>query len=184
MLIHAGAGGVGTLAIQIAKILELHVTTTTSTKNVDLVRGLGADEVIDYTKEQLGDKPRDFDGVFDTLGDTELASIAATKRGGVVIGIGGLPAGEFAATWLPALVRPALWLMTAKRRRAAAKAGVRFAYLFMRADGAQLAEIARWVDAKRLAPVIHATFPFGQVKDAFAELEKGRARGKIVVTIG
>lgn len=184
VLIHAGAGGVGSLAIQIAKILGLVVVTTTSTKNVDFVRELGADEVIDYTKEALDAKPRDLDGVFDSLGPaSELASIRATKRGGVVVGVGGLPDGPFAKEWLPAFVRPALWLMTAKRRSAAANAGVRFVYLFMRPDGAQLAEIASWIDAGRMKPVIHATFPFAQVKDALAELERGRARGKIVVTV-
>jgi NADPH:quinone reductase-like Zn-dependent oxidoreductase len=184
VLIHAGAGGVGSLAIQIAKILGLHVTTTTSTKNVELVTSLGADEVIDYTKEALDAKPHDFDGVFDSLGaESELASIRATKRGGIVIGVGGLPDGPFAKEWLPMPVRPALWFMTGKRRRAATNAGVRFAYLFMRPDGGELAEIARWIDEGKLKPVIHATFPLAQVKDAFAELERGRARGKIVVTV-
>ena len=184
VLIHAGAGGVGSLAIQIAKILELHVLTTTSTKNVDFVRELGADEVIDYTKEQLDAKPRDLDGVFDSLGPaSELASIRATRRGGIVVGVGGLPDGAFAKEWLPAFVRPALWMMTMKRRSAAEKAGVRFAYLFMRPDGAQLAEIAGWIDGGRMKQVIHASFPLAQVKEALAELERGRARGKIVVTI-
>lgn len=184
VLIHAGAGGVGSLAIQIAKKLGLHVTTTTSTKNIDFVRSLGADEVIDYTAEKLDDKPRDFDAVFDSLGgDSELASIRATKQGGVVVGVGGLPDGAFAAKWLPAYVRPALWLITGKRRRAAAKAGVTFTYLFMRPDGAQLAELAGWIDAGELRPVIHKTYPFAEVSAAFAELERGRARGKIVVTL-
>ena len=183
VLIHAGAGGVGSLAIQIAKQLGLHVTTTTSTKNIDFVRALGADEVIDYTQEKLDDKPRDFDAVFDSLGaDSELASIRAVKRGGVVVGIGGLPDGPFAKQWLPAFVRPALWLITGKRRRAAAKAGVRFTYLFMRPDGAELAELAGWIDAGKLRPVIHKTYPLADVREAFAELERGRARGKIVVT--
>ncbi len=184
VLITAGAGGVGSLAIQIAKILGLHVLTTTSTKNVELVTELGADEVIDYTKEELDAKPRDLDGVFDALGpESELASIRATKRGGTVIGVGGLPDAAFAKEWLPAFVRPALWFMTRKRRNAAATGGVRFAYLFMRPDGAQLAEIAGWIDGGRMKPVIHASFPLAQIKEAFAELERGRARGKIVVTI-
>ena len=184
VLIHAGAGGVGSLAIQIAKILGLHVTTTTSTKNIELVRLLGADEVIDYTVEAVDAKPHDFDVVFDTLGAaSELASIRATKRGGVVVGIGGLPDAAFAKEWLPGFTRPALWLMTGKRRRAAAKAGVRFVYLFMRPDGEQLAELAGWIDAGKLKPLIHKTYPFAEVAEAFAELERGRARGKIVVSI-
>ena len=184
VLIHAGAGGVGSLAIQIAKIMGLHVTTTTSTKNIELVRSLGADDVIDYTVESVDAKPREFDAVFDTLGAaSELASIRATKRGGVVVGIGGLPDAAFAKDWLPGVTRPFLWLMTGKRRRAAAKAGVRFVYLFMRPDGAQLAELAGWIDTAKLAPLIHKTYAFADVTEAFAELERGHARGKIVVRI-
>jgi alcohol dehydrogenase len=184
VLVHAGAGGVGSLAIQIGKVLGLHVATTTSTRNVELVRGLGADEVIDYTKG--APLPAELDAVFDTLGGgSELASIAATRRGGTVVGIAGLPDGAFAREWLPGWIRPGLWLLTGKRRRGAARAGVRFAYLFMRPDGGQLEELAGWIDAGKLRPVLHGTFPFTPdgVRDAFRELEGGRARGKIVVTI-
>ena len=186
VLVHAGAGGVGSLAIQIGKLLGLRVATTTSTRNVELVRGLGADEVIDYTTGAPLPEGADagFDAVFDTLGGaSELASIAATRRGGVVVGVGGLPDGAFARERLPAWVRPALWLMTGKRRRAAARAGVRFVYLFMRPDGAQLAELAGWIDEGKLRPLIHKTYPLAEVREAFLELERGRARGKIVVTI-
>jgi NADPH:quinone reductase-like Zn-dependent oxidoreductase len=182
VLIHAGAGGVGSLAIQIAKILGLHVATTTSSKNAEFVRSLGADTVIDYTKHEP--LPADLDAVFDTLGaESELASLAAVKRGGVVVGIGGMPDGAFAKQWLPAFARPAIWLMTGKRRRAAAKAGAKFVYLFMRPDGGELAELASWIDAGTLKPILHRTYPFAEAREAFAELERGRARGKIVVTI-
>jgi len=182
VLIHAGAGGVGSLAIQIAKILELRVVTTTSTKNIDFARELGADEIVDYTKSEP--LPTELDAVFDTLGPaSELASIAAVKRGGVVVGVGGLPDGPFAREWLPGWARPAIWLMTSKRRRAAARAGVRFVYLFMRPDGTELAELASWIDAGRLRPIVHRSYPLAEFREAFAELERGRARGKIVVTI-
>jgi alcohol dehydrogenase len=182
VLVHAGAGGVGSLAVQIGKILGLHVAATTSGKNAEFVRGLGADEIVDYTKQEP--LPKEQDAVFDTLGGaSELASIAAVRRGGVVVGIGGLPDAEFAKHRLPAWVRPALWLMTGKRRRAAAKAGVRFAYLFMRPDGAQLEEMAGWIDAGKLRPVVHQVFEFGEYADAFRELEGGRARGKIIVRV-
>jgi NADPH:quinone reductase-like Zn-dependent oxidoreductase len=185
VLIHAGAGGVGTLAIQIAKILGLHVTTTTSTKNVELVRDLGADEVVDYKTEKLADRVKQpLDAVFDTLGGaSELEALGLVKRGGVVVGIGGLPDGAFAKAHLPAFARPAIWMMTGTRRRAAARAGARFAYLFMRPDAAQLAELAAWVDAGRLRPVLHRTYALAEAAEAFAELERGHARGKIVVTV-
>jgi len=183
VLIHAGAGGVGSLAIQIAKILGLVVITTTSTKNGDFVKSLGADEVIDYTKERVPERVRELDAVFDTLGTTEIESLGVVKRGGIVVGVGGLPDEAFAREWLPWFTRPAIWAMTMKRRRAAEQAGARFAYLFMRPDGAELAEIAAWIDEGKLKPIVHATYPLAEFREAFAELERGRARGKIVVTI-
>jgi NADPH:quinone reductase-like Zn-dependent oxidoreductase len=182
VLIQAGAGGVGSLAIQIAKILELHVTTTTSTKNVDFVRALGADAVVDYTKHEP--LPTDLDAVFDSLGPaSELASLAAVKPGGVVVGIGGMPDAAFARAQLPGFARPVVWFATRKRRRAAAKAQARFVYLFMRPDGAELGELAGWIEAGRIVPVLHRSYPFAEVVEAFAELERGRARGKIVVAM-
>jgi len=183
VLIHAGAGGVGTLALQIAKVLGLHVITTTSTKNIEFVKSLGADEVIDYTNERVTDRVKDLDAVFDTLGTTEIESLGLVKRGGVVVGIGGLPDEAFAREWLPAWTRPAIWLMTARRRRAAERAGARFIYLFMRPDGAELAELATWIDDGKLKPIVHKTYPLAEFREAFAELERGRARGKIVLTI-
>jgi alcohol dehydrogenase len=182
VLIHAGAGGVGSLAIQIAKILELHVTTTTSTRNAEFVRQLGADAVVDYTRHEP--LPSGLDAVFDTLGgDSELASLAAVSPGGVVVGVGGLPDAAFARSHLPAFARPVIWLATARRRRAATRARARFVYLFMRPDGSQLAQLAAWIDDGRLRPVLHRTYPLAEIHAAFAELERGRARGKIVVTL-
>jgi len=181
VLIHAGAGGVGAHAIQIAKILGLHVTTTTSGRNADFCRELGADAIVDYTKTEP--LPTELDAVFDTLGTTEQASIAACKRGGIVVGIGGMPDAEFARERLPWFARPAVAIATLGRTRAAAKAGVRYRYLFMRPDGKELAELAAWIDAGTLKPLIHRSYPFAEFREAFAELERGRARGKIVVTI-
>jgi NADPH:quinone reductase-like Zn-dependent oxidoreductase len=181
VLIHAGAGGVGSLAIQIAKQLGLWVATTTSTKNIELVTSLGADLVVDYTKQEP--LPRDLDCVFDTLGTTEQQSIAACKRGGIVVGIGGMPDAAFARERLPWFARPAVALATLPRTLAASRAGVRYRYLFMRPDGKELAELAAWIDAGALKPLIHKTYPLAEAREAFAELERGRARGKIVVTL-
>jgi alcohol dehydrogenase len=179
VLVQAGAGGVGSLAIQIAKILGLEVTTTTSTKNIDFVKSLGADHVIDYTKDPIAGS---FDAVFETLGDkSEIASLAVTKPGGTVVGIGGMPDSDFARERLPAFARPVIWLATMGRRRAAARAGAHFHYLFMRPDGAQLAELAAWIDDGKLRPILHRTYKLADFAEAFAELERGRARGKIVV---
>ena len=158
VLIHAGAGGVGTLAIQIAKILGLVVVTTTSAKNRELVESLGADEVIDYQKQDVAAKARDLDAVFDTLGDaSELRSLAMVKRGGVVVGVSGMPEPDF--PMLPWFARPVVWLRTRARRAAVARTGARFAYLFMRPDAAELAELAAWADAGKLRAVIHRAYP-------------------------
>jgi alcohol dehydrogenase len=184
VLIHAGAGGVGSHAIQIAKQLGLWVATTTSTKNVELAKSLGADQVIDYKKQKLGDAVHDLDAVFDTLGEaSEIASFGVVKRGGTVVGIGGMPDATFARERLPWFARPVVWLATRGRRAAAARAGAKFVYLFMRPDGAELAELARWIEAGTLVPQIHRTYPLAEAREAFAELERGRARGKIVVVV-
>lgn len=184
VLVHAGAGGVGTLAIQIARRLGAWVATTTSGKNTELVTSLGADLAIDYTRERLADRVGDLDMVFDTLGgDSELASLALCKRGGVVVGVSGMPDAAFARTHLPAVLRPILWLATGKRRRTAGRLGVTYRHLFMRPDGAQLAELAAWVDDGSLRPILHRSYPLAGAAEAFAELERGRARGKIVVTV-
>jgi alcohol dehydrogenase len=188
VLIHAGAGGVGTYAIQIAKILGLRVTTTAGARNAELVRALGADEVIDHAGADAGARLAEvsrrvpFDGVLDTLGGaSEPRSLALVRPGGIVVAIGGMPDAGLAG--LPAWVRPALWLITGARRRAIRRTGARFAYFFMRPDGAQLVELARWIDEGRLRSIIHGTFPLADFRAAFAALEGGHARGKIVVTV-
>jgi alcohol dehydrogenase len=122
--------------------------------------------------------------VFETLGPaSELEALSLVEPGGVVVGIAGMPDEAFAKEWLPGWARPFVWLANARRRRAAARTGVSFRYLFMRPDGAELAELAAWIDAGVLRPVVHRTYPFAEVRDAFAELERGRARGKIVVQV-
>ena len=110
-------------------------------------------------------------------------SIVLVKRGAYVVGIGVLTDAAFTRERLPWFAGPAIWIATRKRRAAAARADVRFVYLFMRPDGKELAELGTWIDAGTLKPIIHRTYPLAEVGEAFAELERGRARGKIVVTI-
>ena len=155
VLVHAGAGGVGSLAIQIAKILGLHVAATTGGKNADFVRSLGADEVVDYTKEDVAARVRDLDAVFDTLGDaSEIRSMTLVKPGGVVVGVSGLPDPGFAM--LPWFARPIVWMRTRARRAAIARTGARFVYLFD-APRRRPARRARRLDRRGPpAPVVHA----------------------------
>src|SRR5262249_40877959 len=133
VFIPAGSGGVGTIAIQIAKHVVATVATTTSAKNTDLVRSLGADVVIDYTKEDFSAVLRDQDLVFETMGgDDEIKALSILKPGGTAVGIAGLPDEQFARdASLGLVLRLGLRLMTAKRTRAARRLGVTYRYLFM-----------------------------------------------------
>ncbi len=140
VLIHAGSGGVGTFAIQLAKHLGAHVATTASAKNHALVKSLGADVAIDYKTTRFEEVAKDQDVVLDTqAGDTLLRSFEAVKPGGVVVTIGGRPDGKFARAW--GLSLPLVWILGFLNRkvdRLARERRVRFEYLFMRASGEQL----------------------------------------------
>ncbi len=182
VLILAGAGGVGSLAIQIAKILGAKVLATTSTRNVQFVKDLGADEVIDYTREDVAARARGVDVIFDTLGGkSELDSLRTVKQGGIVVGIGGMPDATGARDLLPWFARPVVWLSSRERRRVASETGARFRYFFMRSDPVELAELVRWVTEGRLRPAIQRAFALAEYAEAFAEIEGGHVRGKIIV---
>jgi NADPH:quinone reductase-like Zn-dependent oxidoreductase len=185
VLIHAGSGGVGTLAIQLAKHVGATVATTTSTANVDLVRSLGADVVIDYKKEDFTHVLRDYDVVLNSLDKMTLEkSLEVLKPGGQLISISGPPDVAFArslgASWLLRLIVGALSYgirAKAKRRQA------HYSFLFMRANGGQLTEIASLIDAGIIRPVVDRVFPFASIKEAMAYVEAGRAKGKVVVSL-
>jgi NADPH:quinone reductase-like Zn-dependent oxidoreductase len=183
VLIHAAAGGLGSVAVQIAKIMGLHVVATASSKNHAHVRELGADELIDYTKEDLSARGP-VDAVLESIGGaSELASLRACKRGGIVVGVAGLPDIAFARSSMPWFAPAGIWWMTRARRAEEKRTGVRYVWIFMRPDAAQLQEIAGWVDEGKLRPVIHRVYPLAEVTEAFAELERGRSRGKIVIHV-
>jgi len=185
VLIHAGSGGVGTLAIQLAKHVGATVATTTSTANVDLVRSLGADVVIDYKKEDFADVLRDYDVVLNSLDKVTLEkSLRVLKPGGQLISISGPPDAAFArtigASWVLRMVMGALSRgirAQAKRRQ------VQYSFLFMRANGGQLAKITSLIDDGIIRPVVDRVFPFASTKEAMAYVEAGRAKGKVVVSV-
>jgi NADPH:quinone reductase-like Zn-dependent oxidoreductase len=185
VFIPAGSGGVGTIAIQIAKHRGATVATTTSAKNFDLVRSLGADVIVDYTKEDFTRVVTGQNLVFETMGgEAELRSLTVLDRGGTMVGIAGLPDQAFAReAGMNGFVRLALRVMTAKRTRVARRLGVRYTYLFMRPDGAQLALLGDLVDRGALKPIVDRVFPLAQAADALAYLETGRARGKVVIAM-
>jgi NADPH:quinone reductase-like Zn-dependent oxidoreductase len=185
VLIHAGSGGVGTMAIQLAKHLGATVATTTSTANVDWMKSLGADVVVDYKKDDFATVLSGYDVVLDSLGGETLEkSLTVAKPGGLVIGIGGPPdpafAKEIGAPWF---VRTAITLLSRRIRKQAKRRGVTYSFLFMRASGVQLRELTTLIDAGHLHPIVDRVFPFDATLEAVAYLDQGRAKGKVVVML-
>jgi NADPH:quinone reductase-like Zn-dependent oxidoreductase len=185
ILIHAGSGGVGTIAIQLARHLGAHVATTTGTANTGWVKDLGADVVIDYKREDFETVVRGYDVVLDSLGGATLEkSLRVLKPGGIAVGIAGPPDPAFAKQiGANPVVRVAMVLLSARTRLRARRRRVRYSFLFMRASGEQLRAIAALADAGTIRPVIDRVFPFEATKDAMAYVESGRAKGKVVVTM-
>jgi NADPH:quinone reductase-like Zn-dependent oxidoreductase len=185
VLIHAGAGGVGTFAIQLAKHLGATVATTTSTANVDLVKSLGADVVVDYKKDAFEAILRDYDVVLNSLdADTLDKSLRVLRPGGKLISISGPPDPAFAkqigAGW------PLQFMMgrlSSGIRKQAKRHHVEYSFLFMRANGDQLREITALIESGAIRPVIDQVFPFEQTNDALAYVETGRSKGKVAVTV-
>ena len=184
VLVHAGAGGLGSTAVQLAKHLGAYVATTARGQDTEKVRALGADEIIDYTKAAFADVLAGYDVVLDSLGGDNLArSLTVLKPGGVAISVVGPPDAAFADQIGRPLLKPVFWLMSRRVRAGARRRGVRYAFLFMRADGARLKALANLYDAGVLRPVLDRTFPFDDTIEAMAYLEQGRAKGKVVVTM-
>ena len=161
VLIHAGSGGVGSLAIQIAKHFGAFVATTTSGKNLGLVKELGADLIIDYTTQNFEDELSDCDLVIDTLGgDTLTRSFKVLKKGGTMISI-----------------------KSQDNDNLANKYGVHFEWFFMSPDGKMLSELAKLINQGNVKTVIDSVFRMDQVAEAFDRLATGRAKGKIVIAV-
>lgn len=185
VLIHAGAGGVGSIAIQLAKHLGATVATTASAANADFVRGLGADVVVDYRSEDFEAQLRGYDLVLDSLGGENLEkSLRVVRRGGRVVGISGPPDPSFAReAGLNPVLRLAIAALSRKVRKQAARLGVVYEFLFMAPSGEQLREIAALVDSGVLRPQVGKVSTFGDTPQALAALAEGGFRGKAVVTV-
>jgi NADPH:quinone reductase-like Zn-dependent oxidoreductase len=185
VFVQAGSGGVGTFAIQLAKHLGATVATTTSTTNVALVKSLGADVVVDYKTQDFEDVLHDYDVVLNSQdGKTLEKSLRVLKRGGTLISISGPPDPEFGKEIkAPGFVRLVMRLLSSGIRRKARRRGVGFSFLFMKADGSQLREITRLVEAGVIRPVVDRVFPFESTNEAMAYVEAGRAKGKVVVKV-
>ena len=185
VFIQAGSGGVGTFAIQLAKHLGATVATTTSTANIDLVKSLGADIVIDYKKEDFETILQGYDIVLNSQDTKTLEkSLRILKPGGKVISISGPPDPAFGqeinANWV---LKIALKFLSAGIRKKAERLGVNFSFLFMRAQGEQLSQITKLIESGIIKPVMDKVFPFEQTNEAMAYVETGRAKGKVVVKV-
>ena len=185
VFISAGSGGIGTFAIQLAKYLGAKVGTTTSTANVSLVERLGADEVVDYKKQEFEKVLQGYDVVLGTIkGDVIEKSLGILNPKSIIVSlIGPLDAAFARARGMNFLMALVFGLMSAKIIRQAKKRGIEYSFLFAHPDGHQLAEIGKLLEAEHIHPVIDKVFPFNQTKEALAYLEEGRAKGKVVVKI-
>ncbi|MBB3612140.1 NADP-dependent oxidoreductase [Rhizobium sp. BK602] len=185
VLIHAGSGGVGAIAIQLAKHIGATVATTTSTANVDLVRSLGADVVVDYKKDDFENVLQGYDVVLNSLGKETLEkSLRVLKPGGKLISISGPPDPEFAREngfgWL---LRQVMRALSFGIRRKSKRLGVSYSFLFMKSSGVQLEQIAALIETGAIRPVIDRVFPFEKTNEALAHVETGRAKGKVVIAV-
>jgi NADPH:quinone reductase-like Zn-dependent oxidoreductase len=185
VFIQAGSGGVGTFAIQLAKHLGAAVATTTSAANIDLVKSLGADIVIDYRKDDFETILKDYDLVLNSQDTKTLEkSLRILKSAGKVISISGPPDADFAREiGLSWPVKIIFKILSSGIRRKAKRLGINYSFLFMKANGNQLSEITSLINAGIIRPVMDKIFPFEQTNEALTYLEAGRAKGKVVVKV-
>ncbi|MDX5565937.1 NADP-dependent oxidoreductase [Streptomyces sp. ID05-04B] len=187
VLVHAGAGGLGSTVVQLAKHLGATVATTTGTATEELVRSLGADIVIDYTREDFSKVLSGYDLVLDSVGGANLEkSLTVLKPGGLAVGVVGPPDAAFAKQLgAPSFLGPIMNTLSRKIRKQAKALGVRYQFFFMQADGSQLRKLGALYDGGQLRPVIDQVFPFDRTLEAMAHVEQGRTKaGKVVVSMG
>lgn len=185
VFIQAGSGGVGTIAIQLAKYLGATVATTTSANNFDLVKSLGADIVIDYKTEDFETILKDYDLVLNSQDAKTLdKSLRILKPGGKIVSISGPPdtafAKELGLSWFMKIV---IALLSRKVKKQAKQLGVDYAFLFMKANGKQLSEIGELIETRVISPVIDKVFRFEEINEAMSYVSNGRAKGKVTVRI-
>ncbi len=179
VLIHAGSGGVGSFAIQYAKAKGAYVYTTTSTTNLEWVKALGADRVIDYKTEDYKAIVKDSDIVFDTLGDNYTSeAFEVIKQGGKVITVIG-PLDEESAK----MFGMADYKLPEDLAKAISDKNAVYKFIFMHPNGGHLNEIKSMIEDEKIKPIIDKVYPFSESIEAFEHLATGRAKGKIIIKI-
>ncbi|MEK4579510.1 MULTISPECIES: zinc-binding dehydrogenase [Bacillus] len=185
ILIHAGSGGVGTFAIQLAKIMGATVATTASEAGENLVKSIGADEIINYKKEKFEDILKNYDAVFDTLGGTTLEkSFDIIKSEGNIVSVSGMPNARFGKEFGSGFFKTLLFSLASKKLTALEKKhNAQYSFLFMKPSGDQLRIIAKYIESGQIKPIIDRIFHFEDTQKAMEYSESGRAKGKIIVKI-
>lgn len=185
VLIHAGSGGVGTFAIQLAKSMGAYVATTTSEAGFQLVKKLGADLIINYRNEEFDKILQNYDAVFDTIGGKTLEkSFRVVKPGGQIVSIAGLPNARFGKEYGTGFFKTSLFrIATLKITKLEKQYNVKYTYLFMKPSGEQLSIITDLIESEKIKPVIDRIFPFENAQKAMEYCESGRAKGKIILKI-
>lgn len=185
VFIQAGSGGVGTVAIQLAKHLGATVATTASEKSFKLLKSLGADVLIDYKTQDFETMLKDYNVVLNSQDNKTLEkSINILKPNGQVISISGPPTPDFAKEMgLPWYLKIVMSLLSFNIRGKAKKRNIDYSFLFMKASGNQLEKITKLIEADIIKPVIDKIYPFEQTNEALEYVERGRAKGKVVIKI-
>ncbi|MCC5803438.1 NADP-dependent oxidoreductase [Rossellomorea vietnamensis] len=185
ILIQAGAGGVGTFAIQLAKEMGAYVATTASEKGHDLVLSLGADQVINYRIQPFEEVLEGFDAVFDTLGGEYLnRSFRVVKPHGRIVSVSAVPNGRFAVDNKLGFLKRMLFSIVSRRITALErKFNVDYYFLFMKPSGEQLAEIKDFVEQGSIRPLVDRVYPLEKAQEAIQYVETGRAKGKVVLEV-
>ncbi|MFS0604045.1 NADP-dependent oxidoreductase [Peribacillus frigoritolerans] len=184
ILIHAGSGGVGTLAIQLAKHMGAFVATTAS-DGTDLVKSLGADEVINYKKEKFEHSIRDYNAVLDTIGGATLEkSFVTLKKGGKIVSISGIPNGRFAKeNGFSSFKKTLFSIASYKLTKLEKKHNVQYTFLFMKHSGEQLEILTEMLESEVIEPTLDKIFIFEDAQKALEYAETGRAKGKIILKL-
>jgi len=185
ILIQAGAGGVGTFAIQLAKLMGATVATTASEAGANLVKSLGADEIINYKTEKFEEILKNYDAVFDTLGGEILEkSFGIIKDGGKLVSVSGLPNARFGKEYGSGFFKTLLFSAASHKLTGLEKKhNVQYTFLFMKPSGEQLRIIANFIETGKIKPIIDKVFSFKDAQKAMEYAESGRAKGKIILKI-
>lgn len=183
VFIPGGSGGIGTFAIQLAKIMGLYVATTASDKGHDLAKSMGADEIINYRETDFSTVLKNYDAVFDTMGKQNLEdAFKIVKKNGKIVSINGMPTAKTAKEHhLNFFKQLLLKIASRKLTKLSKKYVVDYEFFFMESKGEQLEVISQYIEEGRITPVIDQVFDFKDAQKAIEHSESGRAKGKIIL---